>query len=195
MHYRISREELLDRFRVWDGYLRRKVHLVACGGTALTLLGFKDSTKDIDLIVPDSRQYVYLTGILKDLGYRQVTVNGWRTEDVFVVDIFRGNFVHTTELLESSLDAGNHNPVQEFSSIRLSTLNDYDLVISKLFRGTGVDFEDCLSLIRGRAGALNLRRLSERFKETAFYSISEPKVKQNLDLFLQRVREELGYGT
>jgi hypothetical protein len=195
MNYRIGRDELLDRFRVWDGYLRRKVYLVACGGTALTLLGFKDSTKDIDLIVPDSREYVYLTRILKDLGYQNVSQYGWRTEDVFIYDIFRGNSVYTTELLESPLHAGNQTPIQEFSSIQLGVLNDHDLIITKLFRGTGVDFEDCLAVVRGRAGTLNLQRLSERFRETASYSISEQKVNRNLDLFLQRVKEELGYGT
>jgi len=37
---------------IWDSYLRKKVHLIACGGTALTLMTIKESTKDIDLIIP-----------------------------------------------------------------------------------------------------------------------------------------------
>ncbi len=49
MDYRIDKDRLLDTFSAWDSYLKRKVHLIACGGTALTLLGVKDSTKDIDL--------------------------------------------------------------------------------------------------------------------------------------------------
>lgn len=63
MIYRINKDGLLDRFVSWNSYLKRKVHLIACGGTAMTLLGIKDSTKDIDLIVPDVKEYGYLTGV------------------------------------------------------------------------------------------------------------------------------------
>jgi hypothetical protein len=48
MEYRIDKQGLLDRISAWDTFLKRKVHLIACGGTALTLLGVKPSTKDID---------------------------------------------------------------------------------------------------------------------------------------------------
>ena len=54
MEYRIDKMGLLDRISAWDSFLKRKVHLVACGGTALALLGVKPATKDIDLIVPKS---------------------------------------------------------------------------------------------------------------------------------------------
>ena len=55
--YRIGIDALYERLEIWNGYLLRKVRLIACGGTALTLLGFKDSTKDVDLMVPDEREY------------------------------------------------------------------------------------------------------------------------------------------
>ena len=54
MEYRINKQGLLDELIIWDGFLRRTVHLIACGGTAMTLLGVKESTKDIDLVVPES---------------------------------------------------------------------------------------------------------------------------------------------
>ena len=37
----------------------------------MTLLGIKDSTKDIYLIVPDAKEYEYLTKSLKAIGYVQ----------------------------------------------------------------------------------------------------------------------------
>ncbi|MFA4982270.1 MAG: hypothetical protein WC592_07380 [Candidatus Omnitrophota bacterium] len=52
MEYRIDKTGLWDRLGIWNGFLKRKVHLIACGGTALTLLDVKPSTKDIDLLVP-----------------------------------------------------------------------------------------------------------------------------------------------
>jgi len=53
MDYRIDKEGLFAKLGDWNAFLKRKVRLVACGGTALTLLGIKPSTKDIDLMVPD----------------------------------------------------------------------------------------------------------------------------------------------
>jgi hypothetical protein len=48
MEYRIDKESLLNIISAWDSFLKRGVHLIACGGTALTLLGIKASTKDED---------------------------------------------------------------------------------------------------------------------------------------------------
>jgi len=75
MEYRIDKQGLLDRISAWDSFLKRKVHLIACGGTALTLLGVKDSTKDIDLLVPGEDEHDYLVNILKQLGYK--SASGW----------------------------------------------------------------------------------------------------------------------
>lgn len=93
MEYRIDRERLLDVIGGWDSYLRKKVRLIACGGTAMTLLGAKVSTKDIDLIVPEIAEYEYLIDILKQLGYKPVTGNGWNRDETFIFDIFRGKKV------------------------------------------------------------------------------------------------------
>ena len=194
MDYRIGRDKLLDRLRLWNGYLQRRVRLVACGGTALTLLGFKESTKDIDLMVPEPKEYEYLIRMLTSIGYRRTTENGWRTEDIFIFDIYRGNFVHTTELLESPLEEGNHTVLADLSRIQLSILNDYDLIITKLFRGTAVDFDDCMAHAKGRRGSLDLGRLEKRFRETASYAVGEDRVKKNLDIFLERLKEE-GYDS
>jgi hypothetical protein len=155
----------------------------------LTLLGFKVSTKDVDLMVPEPKEYEYLLRMLTSIGYSRITENGWRTEDVFIFDIYRGNLVHTTELLESPLEKGNHAVVEEFSRIQLSVLNDYDLIITKLFRGTAVDFEDCTALAKGRRGTLDLEKLVRRFRETASYAVGEDRINKNLDIFLEQLKE------
>ena len=69
MEYRIDKQGLLDTLSAWDGFLNRKVHLIACGGTAMTLLGVKASTKDIDLIVPNIDEHEYIVKILQQIGY------------------------------------------------------------------------------------------------------------------------------
>jgi len=49
MEYRLDKKILLDELGQWNRFIKRKVHLIACGGTALTLLDIKPSTKDVDL--------------------------------------------------------------------------------------------------------------------------------------------------
>jgi len=41
----LTKEELLEILGEWNQFLRRRVHMIACGGTAMTLLGVKESTK------------------------------------------------------------------------------------------------------------------------------------------------------
>jgi len=190
MNYRIDKQGLLDKISVWDSFLKRKVHLIACGGTALTLLGVKASTKDIDLIVPDLTEYKYLINNLKQLGYKSASGWGWTRGDGFIFDLFRGKKVHTTELLDSPLDKGNHILIREFSHIYLGVLNYYDLIIVKLFRATTVDIEDCLSLMKDKRQEIDLNLLVKRFRETASFDVSEDKVNNNLEYFLKIIKKE-----
>lgn len=190
MEYRLDKKGLLDKISAWDSFLKRKVHLIACGGTALTLLGIKDSTKDIDLIVPDLTEYNYLISNLEQLGYKSASGWGWTRGDGFIFDLFRGKRVHTTELLESPLNKGNHTLIKEFSHIYLGVLNYYDIIITKLFRADTVDIEDCLALLRHKRQHIDIKLLIKRFKETASYDVSEDKVNKNLEHFLKIIKKE-----
>jgi len=190
MEYKIDKQGLLDRIAVWDSFLKRKVHLIACGGTALTLLGVKPSTKDIDLIVPNVYEHAHLTSMLKQLGYKSASGWGWKRDDGFIFDLFRGKSVHTTELLESPLEKGNHIFVKEFNRIYLGILNYYDIIITKLFRAASVDTEDCLLLVKSKKKDIDLNRLEERFRKTASFDISEDKVIKNFAHFLNILKKE-----
>ena len=154
---RLDKDLLIDILREWNRFLRRKVHLIACGGSAMTLIGVKPTTKDVDFMAPKVKEYDYLIKQLKTLGYKQVTGSGWkRDSEDFQFDIFRGNCIHTTELLRSPLEEGCHSILMEFSHLYIGILNDYDLIASKLMRGTRVDFEDCLSLVEARREKIDL---------------------------------------
>jgi len=180
----------LDELIIWDGFLRRTVHLIACGGTAMTLLGVKESTKDIDLVVPELAEYEYLIKTLKQLGYKPVTGSGWARGNDFIFELFRGERVHTTELLESPLKKENNIPIKELSHIYLGALNYYDLIISKLFRGNTVDVEDCLALMKMKRQEISIKDLNARYHETASFDVSEDKVNKNLEYFLRIIEEE-----
>lgn len=185
MEYRIDKQNLLDTLAVWNGFLKRKVNLVACGGTAMTLLGIKSSTKDIDFLVPEEKEYDYLLKILKEIGYKPVTGYGWAKDKGFIFDLFKGNRVFTTELLDSPLAKDKNIEMSQLSYIYLGVLNYYDLIISKLFRGDTVDFDDCLLLLKTKKKEISIKKLIDRFKETASYDTSEDKVNKNLTTFLK----------
>jgi hypothetical protein len=190
MEYRIDKDALLQEMEQWNRFLKRKIHVIACGGTAMTLLGVKPSTKDIDFMVPKSTEYDYLLKMLKQLGYEQTTQSGWqRPGDIFRYDIFRGNRIHTTELLESPLKEGNHKKLKEYSHLYIGILNEYDLISSKLIRGTGVDYDDCLLLAKARRD-IDIERLKRHYKELVSYDVSEGRIASNIDRFVDILREE-----
>ena len=190
MDYRIRANELRQTLKAWNQTLpgREKVHLIACGGTALTLLGYKESTKDVDFLVPEREEYERLTQFLKQAGYRPITSYGWkRPEESVIFDLYMGSRVYSTELLESPLKKGGNKKIQDWSKIYLGTLNAYDLIISKMFRGDEVDIEDSLLLMKHEK--INLEKLKKRFKETAQYEVSEERVLRNLDRLLTRIKK------
>lgn len=188
MIYRLNKDTLLDILSSWTPFIKRKVRMVACGGTALTLMGLKDSTKDVDFMIPNEKEYEYLIKILKDLGYKPAG-QGWvKKNDAFIFDLFKGNRVHTTELIDSPLDEGNHTFYKELSNIWIGILNDYDLIASKLFRGTGVDIDDCMVLVNHHKGMLDISKVVEHAKELARYDISVDKI---ININIQRFIDEL----
>lgn len=93
MKYRIDKGSLMETLVVWNSYMKRRIHLIACGGTALTLLDIKESTKDIDFIVPVESEHDYLIGVLKDIGYENRTMTGWAKDRGFIFDLFRGSTI------------------------------------------------------------------------------------------------------
>jgi len=191
VEYRLNKNWLLDTLGEWNRFLKRKVHLIACGGTAMTLLGVKPSTKDIDFMAPRKREHDYLAKQLKALGYKQVTGSGWKRDgENFRFDIFCGNCIHTTELLDSPLEEGRHSILLEFSYLYIGVLNDYDLISSKLMRGTRVDFEDCLGLVEYHRAQIDIQRLINHFRELISYDVAEDRLRPNMDHFLELLREK-----
>jgi hypothetical protein len=171
------------------------VHLIACGGTALTLMDVKPSTKDCDFMVPIPREHAYLTRTLKDLGYKPVTGSGWvKQGDPIIFDLFFGKRIHTTELLEDPLLPGHHSLFKEFSQLYVGVLNEYDLIASKIFRGTGIDFDDCLMLLKVRKQVIDIQLLEKHARELASYDVGESRIMGQIDRFMEILKEEKLYG-
>ena len=188
--YRFNATALMETLDAWNEVLpgRGQVHLIACGGTALTLLGYKESTKDVDFLVPVEKEYKALTQFLKDAGYKPITGYGWkRPDENMIFDLYPGKTVYQTELLTSPLEAGGNKNIREWNKIYLGTLNSVDLIISKMFRGGEVDVQDSLVLFKNEK--VNLGKLEKRYRETAKYYFGEDKVLRNLEVLLARLKK------
>ena len=194
MKYRIDKNTLLNTLSAWNSLLKRKVHLIACGGTALTLLNIKESTKDVDFLVPKESEFRYLVQLLKDLGYKNISGVGWAADEGFIFDLYPGKKIFMTELLESPLKSGNNILLQEFEYIYLGILNFYDLITSKIFRYSTVDIDDCLALFKARKTDIVIEKLKERFYETSSYDVSDEKNKKHFTHFLNILQKE-GFKT
>jgi len=191
MEHRLNKNRLLETLEEWNRFLKRKVRLIACGGTAMTLIGVKPSTKDVDFMTPELVEYNYLIKQLKALDYKRVSGSGWKRKgEEFQFDLFSGNRIHTTELLESPLNEGRHSLLKEFSHLYVGILNDYDLISSKLMRGTNVDFEDCVSLAQARGEKINIEKLIGHFYELVSYDVVEKRLRPNIGYFLELIQEK-----
>ena len=195
MEYRQTADALLSTLQAWDELIpgKGKIRLIACGGTALTLLGYKESTKDVDFLIPEIAEHERLTRFLQNAGYAQVGGYKWRRKGEFLeFDLFPGSRVFMTELMRSPLEKGGHRLIREFDKIHLGVLNSFDWLITKLARGSEADYQDCLALLRNEK--VDWPKFSDFYAEAAKYSINfgieEDKARKNLELLEMRMKKE-----
>jgi hypothetical protein len=187
--YRLSANNLLDTLDNWNSLMHFRVHLIACGGTALTLLKIKESTKDIDFTVPMHNEYDRLMKFLGDLGYEEKRGGLAHDDDPnFIFQFWCGNKVFTTDLLDSPLEPGNHIPIRRWSHIYLGALNLKDLIITKMFRGTSVDRDDCIAAFA--TGQVKAEELLERYSEAARYDLNPEKMMKNFVYLAEGLLEQ-----
>ena len=187
--YRITGRELIETIDNWEHLIRFKVSLIGCGGTALTLLEIKESTKDVDMIVPLQKEYERLMKFLRSIGYKEKG-NGFVHPDDpnFLYQFWTGNRVFTTELLDSPLDTGKNIPIKKWRHIYLGALNLQDLIITKMFKGTQVDLDDCVAAFA--AYKMDLEALLKRYAESAKYDLNPEKMMANFIIFAETLLEK-----
>ena len=187
--YRLTGKDLIQTIDNWERLINFKIHLIGCGGTALTLLKIKESTKDIDFIIPVEKEYEKLMRFLRSLGYKEKGGGLAHPDDpLFLYQFWVGNRVFVTDLLESPLDPGKNVPIKKWKHIYLGALNLQDVIITKIFRGTKVDIDDC-SLAFATSN-IDPEELLQRYAEAAEYDLNPEKVMQNFILFVETLLDE-----
>lgn len=187
--YRLTKEDLYSELKIWGNELKSKVLAVGCGGTALTLLGYKVSTKDVDFLIPITSEAKSLLRFMQSRGYKEATGSGYKhPEKPWIFDIFVGQRLFQTDLLDPIQEKGKHRVIDKFGKLTLATLNPDDLIISKMFRGDAVDVEDCITLLKSED--LDLQQLAERYKETASYYTHPTDPKKHLKYLIDEMKLE-----
>jgi hypothetical protein len=188
-HYRLTVANLFEILDEWNIQLNARIFVAACGGTALTLYGYKESTLDVDFLIPDLQHHDILIKALSALGYKRATGNALKhPSNPWIFDLFRGQTIIQTELLDPIQDEGKHRVIKVYDRIVLACINPDDLIISKMFRGTQVDVQDSILMIKTEK--VDLKQLAQRYKETAGYYYNPAECKKNFGYLIGALDEQ-----
>jgi hypothetical protein len=132
---KVSKSGLLSVLSSFDKRLNRKILLIAVGGTAMTLLGIKASTKDIDFNIPNKEDYNDFHAL-----YKKISPG-------VQIDYYGSNMVFS-EALPKDYVKKARGYESGFTNITIKILHPVDIVCSKISRGSDVDMEDIKECIR-----------------------------------------------
>lgn len=163
----ISKDELLAYLRKTDAEIKAPITLIAVGGTAMTLLGLKDTTKDVDFCTGTKKDYDIIKAIIE------------KSDSRIRVDLFREGYIFSVQLPENY--ARLARPVKtSFGNVKLKTLHPMDLIISKTDRLNERDIEDIEVLIK----SVNKAKLQQRYKQVID---SIPGRRENFEYNMRQV--------
>ncbi|HLC71789.1 MAG TPA: DUF6036 family nucleotidyltransferase [Candidatus Nanoarchaeia archaeon] len=171
-------KELFELLESISTFVEEKVQMYALGGTALTILGIKPSTLDIDINIDSSKQYNYLCKVFGQIGFKRMGTIRWLTQEGLVFDVFYGSNILGTELLPDCLEQSKF--IRSFGLMELYTLSPYDIIISKLARGDERDFNDIRRILEKEK--IDLRTLILRYQKTMERSTVGQYKQKLLDL-------------
>jgi len=142
----ITKNDLLEWLKEIDRKIKTKMVLVAVSGTALTLLGLKPSTLDVDFCIDGNQEALFK----KSMG-----------KPAFKVDIFRDGFIFAEQLpsdyLEKSISIKTN-----LARIDLRALSLVDIILTKIARYNERDEDDISAIVA--KNKVNKEELERRFK-------------------------------
>lgn len=137
-----TKQDLMQFLKFLSNHIDREITLIAVGGTALTLLGIKESTKDIDFDLPESSDCKIIEGILKDLNFEKKGFSWFATTNIGItrIDLFKGGYIFNIQLLDDYIN--KTRIITKIGNITLKTISLQDIIITKIGRGDERDFDD-----------------------------------------------------
>ena len=145
----IGKQELLAYLRQIDEQLGKKVTLVAVGGTAMTLYGLKEATKDVDFCAQTREDWAAVHAAAK------------KAKSGFRLDLFREGHIYILQLPEDY--ASKSGLVKEqFKNLEVKLLSPIDIILTKTSRLNERDVEDIRALISKKR--VDKKKLIERYE-------------------------------
>ena len=170
-----SSTRLLDFLEEVERKLKREIKLVAVDGTAMTLLGLKPSTLDIDFTGP-SWDIVEFEEAHESL-YHSFDVHCWRDGKLFMVSLPK-DYMGKSIMIETNL-----------AKIKLFALNPVDIVVTRIARLKQRDWDDIESCVK--TYGLTAEEIRERYYSIR-YAGSQTSLEANLDLVLSKLSSSQG---
>lgn len=165
----ITKEDLLNWLKEIDSKLSKKMIIVAVGGTAMTLLGLKPSTKDVDFCLNSKDEKVF----------RKLSA-----DSKFKVDLFKDGYIFSEQLPEDYIKKSNKIKIN-FVNLDLRILSPVDIIITKTARLNERDEEDISTL--AKTNKIKRKELEERFEQVKeSYAGNEEDYKYHFELVLKR---------
>ena len=160
----IDKNDLVKWLQKVDKNLKKHILVVAVGGTAMTLLGLKSSTVDVDFCVNS-----------KDKEELEAAISG-----TFKVDIFVDGYIFSEQLPDDYMSKAKE--MIEMKNITLKALSPTDIIITKAARLNARDEED----IEALAKHVDKEILVKRFKIVVkTYAGSEKQYNENFNHILK----------
>jgi len=161
----IDKNELLEWLKAVDKRLKKKIVLIAVGGTAMALLGLKSSTGDIDFCIGSENK----THFEEVLGKK------------FKVDLFTDGYIFSEQLPEDYIEKSKE--ILNLKNLSLNALSPVDIVITKAARLNARDEED----IQALAKYVDKEELIKRFEGVVnSYSGKEEEYRHHIEVILKR---------
>lgn len=167
----IGKEKLLSFLMQVDKMLTRKIRVNAVGGTGLTLLDAKDTTKDIDFDFnnEDEKEFKRALSNLPPHGLR--------------IDFFTDGFIFSQKLPK---DYEKHcAPIKTgLKNIQLFSLSPLDIIVTKIGRLNDRDIEDITVCIK--KFSITKKQIESRGKQVEYVG-HEENYKSNLKFVLKKI--------
>lgn len=164
----LEKNRLLEFLEVLDNEMSREVTVVAVGGTAMTLLDLKPSTRDIDFTAP-GKDFDEFERVLNSVPHG-FEVQGWPDGTVFSQTL-------PDDYLEKS------KPIADFKHIHLKALHPVDIVATKIGRLNERDLQDIEACIE--KSKLSKAQVEERANQVQYVG-REANYKHNLEYVLKK---------
>lgn len=161
----IDKNQLISRIRKLDRKMKRRITLVAVGGTAMTLLGLKPSTRDVDFCISSDYKEEFEKVIDK----------------TFRVDLFFDGYIFSEQLPSDYIEKSKE--ILRLKNITLNTLSPADIVITKSARLNARDEEDIMAI----AKHVKKEELINRFEQVVgTYAGREEDYRMNFEVIVKR---------